>query len=557
MNRMGQSGSGLFMLVASLLACGILLTGCDRKSQRDGSARTSGPVASTDPPMPMYNDVNVLTYHNDNARTGQYLNESVLTPRNVSAASFGKVGFLPVQGLVDAEPLYVEKLVINDTPHRVILVATEHDLVYAFDADTFTQLWRVSLLGAREITSDNRGCQQVTPEIGVTSTPVIDLKAGPHGTIYVVAMSKDHEGHYFQRLHALDIATGAEMHNSPMTIEATFPGSGSGSKNGRVIFDPKQYKDRAALLLASGVIYTTWASHCDDDPYTGWVIGYDESTLNQAGVLNLTANGTEAAIWMTGDGPAADPAGNVYLLTGNGTFDTMLDPSGFPAQGDYGNAFVKLGMRGGRLSVIDYFTMHDTIAQSEQDEDLGSGGILLLPDMMDSSKRVRHLAIGAGKDQIIYTVDRDSMGKFNPTEDRVFEKDIWALSGMEFASPAYFNNTVYYGAYKDSLKAFPITNGILPRLPSSQTSKKFDYPGITPSISGNGTSNGIVWAVENSVPATLHAYAATDLSQELYNSNQAGPRDQFGHNKFIAPMIADGKVYVGTPTGVIVFGLLK
>ncbi|MGH9692201.1 MAG: pyrrolo-quinoline quinone [Candidatus Acidiferrales bacterium] len=545
------------MLVTSLLACGILLTGCDRKSQRDGSARTSGPVASTDPPMPMYNDVNVLTYHNDNARTGQYLNESVLTPRNVSAASFGKVGFLPVQGLVDAEPLYVEKLVINDTLHRVILVATEHDLVYAFDADTFTQLWRVSLLGAREITSDNRGCQQVTPEIGVTSTPVIDLKAGPHGTIYVVAMSKDHEGHYFQRLHALDIATGAEMHNSPMTIEATFPGSGSGSKNGRVIFDPKQYKDRAALLLASGVIYTTWASHCDNDPYTGWVIGYDESTLNQAGVLNLTANGTKAAIWMTGDGPAADPAGNVYLLTGNGTFDTTLDPSGFPAQGDYGNAFVKLGMRGGRLSVIDYFTMHDTIAQSEQDEDLGSGGILLLPDMMDSSKRVRHLAIGAGKDQIIYTVDRDSMGKFNATEDKVFEKDIWALGGMEFASPAYFNNTVYYGAYKDYLRAFPIANGVLPRLPASQTSKKFDYPGITPSISANGTSNGIVWAVENSVPATLHAYAAADLSNEIYNSNQAGARNQFGHNKFIAPMIADGKVYVGTPTGVIVFGLLK
>jgi hypothetical protein len=554
MNRTRPLVPCFWMVATLLLVGGGLLAACNRRSGSSDAIRSAGSVA--DPPAPMYDDVNVLTYHNDNARTGQYLHEKLLTPRNVSSGSFGKVGFLRVRGLVDAEPLYVENLMIDGQRHRAVFVATEHDLVYAFDADTFVQLWKVSVLGPGELTSDNRACQQVTPEIGITATPVIDLTAGPHGTIFVVAMSKDHHGHYFHRLHALDLSTGAEMPNSPRTIEAAFPGSGAGSKNGRVIFDSRQYEDRAALLLTKGVIYTTWASHCDHDPYTGWVIAYNESTLDRAGVLNLTANGTEGAIWMTGDGPAADPSGNVYLVTGNGTFDTALNSNGFPSHGDYGNAFVKLGMGTNRLAVVDYFTMHDTVAQTEQDEDLGSGGILLLPDIKDSSGRVRHLAIGAGKDQIIYTVDRDSLGKFSPTEDRIFEKDVWALGGMEFASPAYFSNTVYYGAYKDSLKAFPVTNGLLPRLPSSQTPEKFDYPGSTPSVSANGTSDGIVWAVENSVPAALHAYDASDLSKELYNSNQAGSRDQFGHNKFITPMIANGRVHVGTPDGVIVFGLL-
>jgi hypothetical protein len=292
-------------------------------------------------------------------------------------------------------------------------------------------------------------------------------------------------------------------------------------------------------------------------PYTSWVIAYNSGNLQQTAVLNLTPNGTEGAIWMTGDGPAADEAGNVYLLTGNGTFDTALDANGFPAKGDYGNAFVKLAMKDGKLGVADYFTMHDTQDQSEQDEDLGSGGILLLPDLRDVSGRVRRLAVGAGKDQIIYIVDRDSMGRFNARGDKVYEKDIWAIGGMEFGSPAYFANTVYYGAYKDALRGFTFVNATLPRLPSSRTSQKFDYPGTTPSVSANGASNGIVWTLENSVPAVLHAYAVFDLCSELFNSNQAGARDQFENNKYITPMIANGRVYVGTKTGVAVFGLLK
>jgi outer membrane protein assembly factor BamB len=534
-----------------------------------GCARDSSNTTSDPAPRPLINNVNnsraglgpadidVLTYHNDNARTGQYLNELLLSPQNVNSRTFGKVGFLETRGLVDAEPLYVSRLVIDGVRHKVVFVATEHDFIYAFDADDFSLLWQTSLLPAGETTSDNRGCQQVNPEIGVTATPVIDPNGGSHGIIYAVAMSKNRRGHYFQRLHALDLATGAEMPGSPRTITAAFPGTGAGSRGRRLLFDPKQYKERSALLLSKGLIYTTWASHCDNAPYTSWVIAYNASNLKQAGVLNLTPNGAEGAIWMTGDGPAADEEGNIYLTTGNGTFDTVLDAHGFPSQGDYGNAFVKIAMKEDELSVVDYFTMHNTVEQSEADEDIGSGGVILLPDMQDPSGKTRHLAVGAGKDQIIYIADRDSMGKFNVASDKIYQKDVWAIGGMEFATPAFFNNTIFYGAYKDNLKAFAFNCGLLPRLPASQTSKKFIYPGVTPSVSSKDNSNAIVWAVENTTPAALYAYDARDLSRELYNSNQAGKRDQFSFNKFITPMIANGRVHIGTQTGVIVLGLLK
>ena len=555
--------------VTWLLALGVFASGCDRVSDskssdppasglvQSGTGKSAGPVASGDPPPIASASADVLTYHANNARNGLYAAETVLTPKNVDADHFGKIGFLRVRGLVDAQPLYASNVMVQGSPHKVVFAATEHDMAYAFDAETFQPLWQTSLLGAGETTSDNRGCQQVTPEIGVASTPVIDLKSGPHGTIYLVAMSKDAQGRYFQRLHALDLATGAEAPGSPRPITASFPGTGANSKNGRVIFDAKQYEDRAALLLSNGVIYTTWSSHCDHDPYGSWVIGYNAATLQQGAVLSLTPNGTEGAIWMTGDGPAADDAGNIYLLTGNGTFETKLDSRGFPWQADFGNCFVKLAMRDNQLRVADYFTMHNTVDESEQDEDLGSGGIVLLPDLQDGAGKIRHLAMGAGKDQIIYLVDRDSMGKFDPSADRAYQEVASAIGGMEFATPAFFQGTAYFGAYKDTLKAFPFSSGSLSRLPSSHTALAFDYPGTTPSISANGLSNGIVWAVENSIPAALHAYAAGDLSKEIYNSNQAGTRDQFLNNKFIAPVIADGKVLVGTPTGVAVFGLLK
>ena len=438
--------------------------------------------------------VNVLTYHNDVARTGQNLNESTLTTANVKPANFGLVGNLSVDAGVDAEPLYVSNLTLVGGVHNVVYVVTENDSVYAFDADTFAQLWHVSVLGANETASDNRGCGQVSPIIGITSTPVIDPSAGTHGKIFLVAMSLDNSGNYHQRLHALDLTTGAETSGSPTTIQATFP-----TTSGTTTFDPKQYKERAALLLLNGVIYTTWASHCDNNPYTGWVMGYNETTLQQSSVLNVTPNGSEGAIWMAGDGPAADSSGNIYFLDANGTFDDTLNSNGFPEHGDYGNAFIKLSTAGNKLSVADYFTMFNTDQESDSDEDLGSGGEMLLPDVQDTQNNTWHLAVGAGKDGHIYVVNRDLMGKFNTSNDSAIyqEIDTNGLSGGVFATPAYFNNVVYYGAVGDHLRAFSIANAKLTTPASSLSATSFGYPGTTPSISANGSSAGIVWAVEN------------------------------------------------------------
>jgi hypothetical protein len=499
--------------------------------------------------------VNVLTYHNDVARTGQNLSETTLTPANLNSNSFGRVGYLSVDAGVDAEPLYVSSLTVAGASHNVVFVVTENDSVYAFDADTFAQLWQVSVLGASESASDNRGCGQVSPIIGITSTPVIDPTAGAHGEIFVVAMSKDTNGNYYQRLHALDITTGAEESGGPVTVHATFP-----TTSGATTFDPKQYKERAALLLLNGVIYTSWASHCDDGPYTGWIIGYNETSLSQTSVLDVTPNGGDGAIWMSGDGPAADSSGNIYFLDANGTFDDTLNSNGFPENGDYGNAFIKISTAGNSLSVADYFNMYNTTAESNADEDLGSGGEMLLPDLQDNQGNTWHLGVGAGKDGHIYVVNRDLMGKFNTSNDSGIYQEIDSngLNGGVWSMPAYFNNVVYYAASGDILRAFSISNAKLVAPASSQSAVNFPYPGGTPSISANGTSNGIVWVVQNNGGGVLRAYDATNLATELYDSNQAAnSRDHFSDNKFITPMIANGKVYVGTPNGVIVFGMLQ
>lgn len=529
--------------------------GAGRNSSADDGSAFSWPwntPALADNP-PTRSKVTVLTYHNDVGRTGQNLEEGILTPGNVHSSTFGKLGFLAVDGLVDAEPLYVSGLTIAGHPHNVVFVATEHDSVYAFDADTLAQFWRVTVLGTNETPSDDRNCGQVSPEIGITATPVITYD-GDRGTIYLVAMSKDNEGNYFQRLHALDIATGAEISGGPTTIAATYP-----NLQGQTTFDPKQYKERASLLLLDGIVYTSWASHCDLGDYTGWVIGYNAATLQQASVLNVTPNGSDGAIWMSGAGPAADPRGYIYLLDGNGTFDSALDASGFPVNGDFGNGFLKLSAGGTKLAVADYFDMHDTDSESRADIDLGSGGALVLPDVKDAAGNTWQLAVGAGKDHRIYVVNRNSMGKFNTQKDNAIYQVInHALAGGVWSMPAYFQDTVYFGAVNDSLKAFSIANARLVPKPASKTSATYTYPGTTPSISANGTNDGIVWAVEarGDDAGVLHAYDANDLANELYNSNQAGVRDAFSDNKYITPMIANGKVFVGTRSGVIVFGLL-
>ncbi len=501
--------------------------------------------------------VDVITYHYDNGRSGQNLNETALTLANVNSTQFGKKGEFTVDGKVDAQPLYLSQVTIGGQKKNVLYVATEHGSVYAFDADsisgtTSTFLWKTTTLGSGETTSDNRGCGQVSPEIGITATPVIDRA---RNAIYVVAMSKDVSGSYFQRLHALNLSTGAELFSGPQTITATYPGTGDNSSGGNVVFDPKQYKERPGLLQINGTIYTTWSSHCDIRPYTSWVMAFSADTLAPTSVLNLVPNGTEGGIWMAGTAPAADAAGNVFFIMGNGDFDTTLNASGFPANGNCGNCFVKLSTSGG-LKLADYFTPHNTVAESNADQDFGSGGGILLMDLTDSGGTTRHLSVGAGKDALIYVVDRDAMGKFNASTDQIYQEISGQLGGSVFSMPAFFNGTVYYGAVGDALKAFPVANAKLASAPSSQSTHQFGFPGTTPSVSANGSANGIVWAIENS-GAMLFAYDAADLTKELYDSNQAaGNRDHFSGNKFITPVVVNGKVYVGTATSVAVFGLL-
>ncbi len=287
----------------------------------------------------------MLTYHYNIYRWGSTMQETTLTPSNVNSTSFGKVGFLTVDAKVDAQPLYVNKQFINGSLNDTVYVVTENDSVYAFSAETGRQFWMVSALRSGETPSDDHGCGQIAPTIGITDTPVIDKMAGAHGAIYFVAMTKDSSGTYHQRLHALDLMSGAELFNGPTEISAMYPGNGDGSQNGMVIFNPGQFAERAGILEFGTTLYLAFTSHCDERPYTGWIMAYNARTLAQSSVIDVTPNGNEGAIWMTGDGLAADASGNIYFLDGNGTFDTTLNSQGFPIMGDYGNAFMKLHQR--------------------------------------------------------------------------------------------------------------------------------------------------------------------------------------------------------------------
>jgi hypothetical protein len=496
-----------------------------------------------------------LTYHNDVARTGANTKETILTTTNVASATFGKIGNFSVDdSKVDAQPLYASAVAVpNNGTHNLLIVVTEKGSVFAFDANSGSTVWQKSMLQSGETASDDRGCNQVSPIMGITSTPVIDRSRGPNGAIYLVAMSKGSA--YHQRLHALDLATGAELFNGPKEIQATFPGTGANTNGTNVVFDPSQYKERMGLLLMNGVVYTAWASHCDHDPYTGWVMAHNADTLAPTSVLNVVPNGNRGAFWSSGGGITADSQGNIYLLAGNGDFGTSMDGNGFPSNKNFGNAFLKISTTGGQLAVADYFEMSNQQSENDNDVDLGSGGAMVLPDFTDGGGAAQHLAVGAGKDGHIYLVSRDSMGKFNSSSNHIYQDLPSALPGGVWSVPAYFNNHVYYGPVGAHLLSFSVSNAKLSSSPA-QSNNSFGYPGTSPSVSANGTSNGIVWAVENS-GATLHAYDASNMN-ELYNSNQAANnRDHFGAgNKFITPTIVNGKVFVGTQNSVAVFGLL-
>ena len=382
----------------------------------------------------------------------------------------------------------------------------------------------------------------MSPEIGITSTPVIDPDSG---TIYVVAMTRT-SGKYMHHLHALDVDTGAEKPGSPVEIQATYPGTGEGGTT--LVFNPTNYKQRPGLLLLNGTVYTAWSSHCDGGAYHGWLIGYDARTLRQVAIYNNTPNGNQASFWAGGAAPAVDEADNIYLVGGNGSFNYAF---GGP---DLGESYIKLSTRGG-LAVDDYFTPFNYAKLNDEDTDVGSAGVVLLGDEAGSDAH-RHLMAGAGKEGRIYMLDRDNMGRWQAGSDSqiVATTDEYFIAGM-FGNPAYFNHSLYFCGAGDPVKAFSVYDAVLSKGPSSQSPVSFDYPGCVPSISANGTNDAIVWVLESA--GILHAYDARNLANELYNSNQNGARDALGkYVKFTPPMVANGKVYAGTQTSLDVYGLL-
>lgn len=501
--------------------------------------------------------VSVLTFQYDNSRAGANLNETILTPGNVTSDRFGKLFSYEVDGVVYAQPLYLANVnVPGRGAHDVVYVATEHDSVYAFDARSndgpnAQPLWRVSFIdpdhGVNTVLTDDVNCVQISPEIGITSTPVIDSATG---TIFVVAMTKetadDGSDTLVHRLHALDVTTGAEKPGSPVIIQASVPGGAEDS--GTVYFNPAEYKERAGLLLVDGVVYTSWASHCDLGEFHGWVMAYNAKTLDQVAVYNTTPNGKRGAIWQGGAAPAADAEGNIYLVTGDGTFDYGKGGT------NLGDTYIKFSP-GGALVVADYFTPFNADNLDEHDADLGSSGVVLLPDEAGTAAH-SHLMVGAGKEGRIYVIDRDQMGNQQAGADRQIVQSFPNAIGPLFTNPAYFQNTMYFCAARDSLKAFPISNGMLATTPSSQTAARFAFRGCAPSISANGSSNGILWMIELS--GTLRAYDASNLGLEVYNSNQNSDRDRIGREAYVpfsVPMIANGRVYVGTANQLMVYGL--
>ncbi|MDB6064397.1 MAG: hypothetical protein JWR26_605 [Pedosphaera sp.] len=520
--------------------------------------------------------VNVLTYHNDFARTGQNTNETILTPANVgSTSTFGKLFSYAVDGQIYGQPLYVSGLAIpGQGVHNVVFVATMHDSVYAFDADSNGGangglLWHVTLGTSAATPNTDFGNRygayhDIRPEVGIVSTPVIDLASS---ILYVAVFS--HEGtNYIHRIHALNITNGAEKPFGPVVVSASIPAHGVGSNNGVLAFDSMANGlQRCALTLANGVLYVAYSGFADTDIYHGWLLGFNASTLQQLTnrVFNTTPNGTvatyganagEGGLWMGGNGPLVDSANNLFFEVANGNFDAT---NGVGTE--YGDSFVKLSTTNG-LAVADYFTPYNQAALSAADSDLGSGGPVLLPDVAGSTNHP-HLILGAGKAGTIFLIDRDNMGHFNAANDSQIVQSVIGAIGASFGTPAYFNKAIYYQGSGDRLKAFAITNGVLSTSPIHRSSSTISFPGATPTVSANGTNNAIVWVLDNSAvtsgspsgPAILHAYDAYNLTNELYNSSQAGTRDTAAWAvKTAVPTVANGKVYVGGAKALSVYG---
>jgi hypothetical protein len=502
----------------------------------------------------------IATSQYDNARTGATLVEKTLTPENVNAEHFGKVGAYKVDGAVYAQPLYVPQVPIPDKgTHNVLYVATEHDSVYAFDADQpgSEPLWQVNFLDAKRrittVPAQDADCPFIAPEVGITSTPAIDMKTG---TIFVLARTMiEHtigRNDYFQNLHALAITTGVEKFGGPKLISATVKGRGDGAENGLVSFNDLRENPRGAMLLTNGALFLTWASSCDVDPYHGWVMAYDPETLAQKATLNVTPDGSEGGIWMSDAGPAADASGNVYVPVGNGTFDANKTGGR-----DYGDSLLKIGLDGATLAIRDSFTPFDQEELSKTDADLGSSGPTVLPDQPGP---VPHIVIQPGKNGAIYVINRDKMGGYGTGHDDVLQR--FMLAGGCYGAAAYWNGRVYIACEEDHLRSYTVVKGQL--LEGGMSSVKFDNPGATPAVSANGAKDGIVWAVATKTwngpqqPAVLYAFDAGRMGEPIYTSAQNSERDQAGMaTRFIVPVVANGRIYFGARGEVDVYGLLK
>ena len=520
-----------------------------------------GNVTSSNDPLTVTatvaSSVDVVTHHYDISRSGTNTRETILTTTNVNSTGFGKVAEFKVDGEIDGQILYLSQVTIAGQGNKnVLYLATENDSVYALDADSMsgasaTVLWKTTVHPSNEVplVPSDAGCGYINP-VGVISTPVIDRG---RNAIYVMSASKDSGGNVHHRLFALDLTNGNELFGGSTAVVATFPGTKGNSKNGTVTFLDSVQQNRAALLESGGLIYTAWSGYDGDcGNYSAWVIAFSADSLAQVSAIDLVPNSSLAGIWMGGGGPAADTAGNVYFATGNAAY-----PGNTPGvSNDYGDTFVKLS-GGTPLNVADYFAPSIAITDDRNDADLGSAAPLLLPDMVDSGGVTRHLAVVSGKDGSIYVASRDNMGLYNAMGDNIYQELPNSINA-NFSSPVYFNGRIYIGPSGSSLKSFSVSQAKLSASPSSQTAHTFGGVGTVPSVSANGTSNGIVWTLDGGA-RTLYAYDATDLTKVLYSSAQAsGGRDTFssvgGH--FITPMVANGRVYFGTASSVAVFGLL-
>src|SRR5271165_2105435 len=509
---------------------------------------------------PIIGQVAVTTYHNDNYRSGANTNETILTPSNVNEVQFGKLHTLSVTGYVYAQPLYVPGVNINGVLHNVVYVVTEHDQVYAFDANTGNQLWEKNFLISTNptktilpISYTDNGCSGTGREIGITSTPVIDLTTNE---IYIVAATKEVVNNvttFYNRMHVLDIGTGVEKMLGPYfgaPIKAKTPGTGSGSVDGYLSFNPLMQIQRAALTLSNGLIFVAWAGYCDIQPFHGYVMAFNKDTLQPSGVFVTTPDGYDGGIWNSGSGAAVDSGNNIYLPTGNGLFDL------FAGGVDYSDSILRLSWAGGLPDVTDYFTPWDQVFLNIHDDDVASGGVLLLSDQPGAP--YPHLLVQCGKEGTIDLVNRDNMGHFHPSGDTQIVQTLRQAITNFWGSPAMWNNSLYFGGQNAPLTAFhydPETQQIQAQY-TSETPESFTYPGPTPSVSANGVNDGIVWIFGSD--SIVHAYYANNLAIELYNSNQNPGRDRAGTEvQFVVPTIADGMVFVGAKNEVDVYGLLN